>query len=42
MNVNKSCAPDGIHPRVLKELVDMSNPIAILLKRTMEGVIPND
>ena len=43
MNVNKSCGPDDIHPRVLKELVDiMSNLIALLLNRTMEGVIPND
>ena len=43
MNVNKSCGPDDIHPRALKELVDiMSNPIALLLNRTMECVIPND
>ena len=44
INVNKSCGPDDIHPRVLKELVDIiSNPIAQLLNRTMdEGVIPND
>ena len=44
MNVNKSCGPDDIHPHVLKELVDiMSNPIVLLLNRTMEeGVIPDD
>ena len=44
MNVNKSCGPDNIHPRILKELVDiMSKPIALLLNRTVEeGVIPND
>lgn len=44
MNVNKSCGPDNIHPRMLKELVDaMSKPIALLLNRTMEkGEIPND
>ena len=43
MNVDTSGSPDDIHPRVLKELVDMSNPIALLLNRTMdEGVIPYD
>lgn len=44
MNINKSCGPDNITPRMLKELVDiMSGPITLLLKRTLaEGVIPND
>ena len=44
MNVNKSCGPDEIHPKMLKELVGfISLPIAILLNRTMkEGVIPED
>ena len=44
MNINKSCGPDNIHPRMLKELVDiMAGPIALLLNRTIhEGVIPID
>ena len=44
ININKSCGPGDIHPRVLNELVGIiSNPIAQLLNRTMdEGVIPND
>ena len=44
MHVNKSCGPDSIHPRMMKELVVfLSLPIAILLNRTMqEGVIPSD
>ena len=44
MNINKSCGPDDIHFRVLKELVDiMSNPIAVLLYRSIEeSAIPNE
>ena len=44
INVNTSRGHDDIHPRALKELVNIiSNPIAQLLNRTMdEGVIPND
>ena len=44
MNLNKSCGPDDIHPRMLRELVSfISLPITILLNRTMnEGVIPQD
>ena len=43
-NVDKSCGPDDIHPRMLKELVEfIALPISILLNRTMEtGVIPSD
>ena len=43
-NVNKSCGPDDIHPRMLKELVEfIALPISILLNKTMEaGVIPQD
>ena len=44
LNLNKSCGPDNIHPRLLKELVDMlSGPIALLLNKTLEeGDIPLD
>ena len=44
LNVNKSCGPDEIHPRILKQLVDfISEPLAVLFNRTMEGgCIPQD
>ena len=44
MNVNKSCGPDNIHPRMLKQLISyISTPIAILLNKSMhEGAIPRD
>ena len=44
LNVNKSCGPDNVHPRLLLELVDsLSKPIALLLQRTMEeGDIPTE
>lgn len=44
MNVNKSCGPDDIHPRMLQELLNyISTPIAILLNKSMrEGTIPKD
>jgi ribonuclease P/MRP protein subunit RPP40 len=44
MNVNKSCGPDEIPPRILKELIDyLSEPIALLLNKTMEsGDLPLD
>ena len=44
LNINKSCGPDEIHPKILKELVDfISVPIAILLNKTMnDGEIPED
>ena len=44
MNINKSCGPDEISPRIIKELVDsLSEPIAVLLNKTMEyGILPVD
>ncbi|KAK4831610.1 hypothetical protein QYF61_018370 [Mycteria americana] len=42
LNVRKSTGPDGIHPRVLKELVDvMAGPILIIYQRSWEsGEVP--
>ena len=38
MNVNKSCGPDEIPPRILKELIDfLSEPIALILNKTFES-----
>ena len=44
LKVNKSCGPDEIHPKMLKELVSIiSLPLSILLNRSMqEGVVPTD
>ena len=44
LNINKSCGPDDVHPRLLIELVDnISQPIALVLNKTMEhGEIPSD
>ena len=44
LNVNKSCGPDEIHPRLLMELVDyILEPITLLLNKSMElGQIPKD
>ena len=37
LNVNKSCGPDEIHPKMLKELAEfISAPIAILLNKTIQ------
>ena len=37
LNPNKSCGPDEIHPRMLKELSDqITPPLAFLLNTTME------
>ena len=37
INANKSCGPDNIHPRLLKELIEhISHPTALLLNKTME------
>ena len=43
-NMNKSCGPDEIHPRMLIELSsNISKPIAFLFNKTIEyGKIPND
>ena len=38
MNVNKSCGPDEVSPRILKELVDLlSEPITLILHKTYEN-----
>ena len=44
MKVNKSCGPDEVPPRILKELLDsLSAPIALFLDKTLEcGVLPLD
>ena len=44
LNVNKSCRPDEIHPKILIQLVDIvSKPLAVLVNKTMdEGCIPQD
>ena len=44
LNINKSCGPDEVHPKMLKELVDfISVPFATLLNKTMnDGEIPED
>ena len=44
MNVNKSCGPDEISPRILKELVDLlSEPITLILHKMYEnGELPHD
>ena len=37
LNANKSCGPDEVHPRMLKELSDfIAAPLAILLNKTMK------
>ncbi|KFV93053.1 RNA-directed DNA polymerase from mobile element jockey, partial [Fulmarus glacialis] len=42
LNVHQSMGPDGIHPRVLKELVDVkAGPILIIYQRSWEpGEVP--
>ncbi|GAB0204318.1 receptor-type tyrosine-protein phosphatase zeta [Grus japonensis] len=44
LNVHKSMGPDGVHPRVLKELVDvMEGPLSITYQRSWEsGEVPAD
>ena len=44
LNVNKSCGPDNVHPRLLIELAEnLSKPISLLLNRSMEeGDIPTE
>ncbi|GAB0209165.1 mitochondrial enolase superfamily member 1 [Grus japonensis] len=44
LNVHKSMVPDGIHPRVLKELADvMAGPLSIIYQRSWEsGEVPTD
>ena len=44
LDINKSCGPDDIHPRILIELVDsISRPIVLMCNKTLdEGEIPQD
>ena len=44
INENKSCGPDNIHPKILKEFSDfIALAIALLLNKTMDkGKIPRD
>ena len=44
LNVNKSCGPDKMHPKILIELADLvSKPLSLLLNKTIdEGCIPQD
>lgn len=44
VNTNKSCGPDEIHPRIIKELATyLAGPIAILYNRSIEaGDLPLD
>jgi len=44
LNVRRSVGPDGIHPRVLKELADvMAGPLSIIYERSVEsGEVPAD
>ena len=42
LNINKSCGPDELHPRMLKELINIiSRPVALLLNESIsQGVVP--
>ncbi len=44
ININKSCRPNMLHPRLLKELADLiSGPIATLFRSTLKhGILPKD
>ncbi|XP_014792346.1 PREDICTED: RNA-directed DNA polymerase from mobile element jockey-like [Calidris pugnax] len=44
LDIHKSMGPDGMHPRVLRELVDvMSEPLSIILERSWRtGEVPED
>ena len=44
LNINKSCGPDEIHPRLLYELVDeIVAPLTLLFQKTLnDGNIPSD
>ena len=44
LNVNKSCGPDELHPRLLIELADqIAVPVALLFNATLKhGFLPND
>lgn len=44
LNLNKTCGPDEIHPRMLAELCEeLVYPLTLLFQRTVkEGIIPGD
>ena len=44
ININKSCGPDNLHPRLLKELAaSLASPVAALFRCTLKhGVIPEE
>lgn len=44
LNVNKAHGPDGIPPRVLKELAtELAEPLSLLFNKSIQnGIIPND
>ena len=44
LNVNKSAGPDGLHPRILKELaLPLSVPVCVLLNKCFElGKMPSE
>ena len=44
LDVHKSIAPDGIHPRVLRELADeLAKPLSIIYQQSLDtGEVPDD
>ena len=44
LNIAKSSGPDGLHPRILKELsVQLAQPLFILFRMSLEtGMLPED
>jgi hypothetical protein len=42
LNINKSCGPDGLHPKMLKELsTTIAKPITIIFNSSMcRGLVP--
>jgi hypothetical protein len=44
VNPNKSCGPDGFHPRLLKELAAvLAGPLTSFFRKTLnEGILPAD
>jgi len=44
LNANKAQGPDGIPPRVLKELhAQLANPLCVLFNKSIDsGIVPSD